>query len=33
VQAIMTGGPAPIPFDELIEVAEATLAVQEALRV
>ena len=33
VQAITNGGPAPIPFHELIEVAEATLEVQEALRV
>jgi hypothetical protein len=33
VQAITNGGPAPIPFHELIEVAKATLEVQEVLRV
>jgi len=31
VQAITDGGPSPIPFNELIEVAEATLAAQEEL--
>jgi predicted dehydrogenase/threonine dehydrogenase-like Zn-dependent dehydrogenase len=32
VQAVRNGGPPPIPFDELIEVAEATLAAHEELR-
>lgn len=32
VNAIETGGPSPIPYDELIEVAEATIAADEALR-
>ncbi len=31
VQAITNGGASPIPFEELIEVAEATLAAQEEL--
>lgn len=31
VEAIRTGGSPPIPFDELVEVTEATFAVQEAL--
>lgn len=32
VDAIEAGGPSPIPFEELIEVAEATIAADEALR-
>jgi len=32
VAAIQSGKPAPIPFDELLEVAEATIAADEALR-
>jgi hypothetical protein len=31
VEAIRSGGPAPIPFDELMEVSAATLAVEEAI--
>jgi len=31
VHAIASGGPSPIPFNELVEVAEATLAAQEEL--
>jgi predicted dehydrogenase/threonine dehydrogenase-like Zn-dependent dehydrogenase len=30
VEAVRTGGPAPIPFDELVEVARLTLAIREA---
>lgn len=32
VNAVETCGPSPIPFEELIEVAEATIAADEALR-
>ena len=32
VQAVATGGPAPIPFDEVIEVAEATFAAADLAR-
>ncbi len=30
IEAIKTGGDSPIPFEELIEVSEATLAIEEA---
>lgn len=32
VEAMRHGSPAPIPFAELIEVTEATFAVEEAIR-
>ena len=33
INAIRSGGKPPIPFDELVEVSEATFLAQEAVRV
>jgi len=32
IEAVRSGGPAPIPFDELIEVSRVTIEVGEAAR-